>query len=216
MALLDSEKHSNAPRPDSLSQAPVPHDYLARLPQLHAEAARNARLGGFLSRSVHAAGLLMLAGAASLLAGGGTLESDFVWSLLVLAGIAAMIVNHLRGQATPLSRVTLDTAAGDLRAVLLYTGFAWGAGAFLALPATPGAALALAFAAGPALLMTVLLKDEGGIAAFAAPCFGLTAAAALVKHWPGGQVIACELVAVCAVIMLFSHRSNARLQPGAA
>src|SRR5271154_2952099 len=151
MALLDSETHSNAPRPDSApsgiadSRRPIPHDYLARLPLLYDEAARDVRLGAFLSRSVAAAGLLMLAGAAALLAGGGTLQSDFVWSVLVLAGIAAMTVNYIRGQATPLSRVNLDVAAGDLRAILLYTGFAWGAGAFLSLPAAPGALLALAF-----------------------------------------------------------------------
>ena len=217
MALLDSNNHSNAPRSDSAPQpGAIPHDYLARLPVLHAEAARDARLGGFLSRSVQAAGPLMLAGAASLFAGGGTLQSDFVWSVLVLAGIAAMIVNYLRGQPGTANRVNLDVAAADLRAILLYTGFAWGAGAFLALPAAPGAALALAFAAGPALLMAVLLKDEGGVAAFAGPCFGLAVTAALVKHWPEGRIIAPVLLAGWIAVILLSHRNALRLERRAA
>jgi hypothetical protein len=221
MALTDI--HSNVPRPVLVPAAPgqIPHAAIARLPLLHAEAAEQARLGRFVSRSVPAAGLLMLAGAATLAAGGGTgesnLGSDFVWSLLVLAGVAAMTLNHIRGQAAgSLRRTRIEVAAADLRAILLYTGFAWGAGAFLALPAEPGVPLALAFALAPALLMVALLKDEGGIAAFTAPVMVLTAAAALFKDWPGGHIACALLVAAGLAVILFVHLHNgrARLVPG--
>src|SRR5262245_15110435 len=100
MALTDSENSPNAQRPVSVppfaGQRPIPNEYLARLPALHDEAAENLRLIGFIGHSAGAAGLLMLAGAATLLLGGGTLPSNFVWSLLVLAGVAAMTVNHIR------------------------------------------------------------------------------------------------------------------------
>ena len=219
MALIDSGNHSNAQRPDTVppaaavsgNAASIPHDYLARLPLLHAEASRNAGLGRFVARSVTMAGLLIVMGGATLLTNGGSLQSDFVWSVLVLAGIAAMAVNFIRGPARSLRRTSLEaSAAGDLRAILLYTGFAWGAGAFLALPADPGFALAFAFAMGPALLLAVLLKDEAGIAAFTAPAVGLAAAAALLLHWSGGRIIAPLLLAAGIVLILVSHLQSAR------
>jgi hypothetical protein len=222
MALTDSEKYHNVQRPlpvplaEPDSAGTIPHDALARLPLLHAEAAQNALLGRFVARSVTAAGLLMLAGGAILLAGGGTLSSDFAWSLLVLAGIAAMAVNYIRGPARSLRRTSLQASADDLRAILFYTGFSWGAGAFLALPADPPAALVFAFALGPVLLMLVLLQDESGIAAFAAPVAGLTGAAGFSQHWSDGPLVSPVVLAATVAVIVFSymHSGRLRLQPG--
>jgi hypothetical protein len=153
----------------------------------------------------------MLAGAATLALDGGTLQSDFVWSVLVLAGITAMTFNYLRGQGS-LRRTSIEVSAADLRAILLYTGFAWGAGAFLALPAHPGVLPALAFAIAPVLMMVALLRDEGAIAAFTAPAIVLTAAAALFKAWPDGHIACALLVASGIAVILFVHLHNGRVR----
>jgi hypothetical protein len=219
MALTDRENFFRKTPPDpaalldSVSGSPIPLDSLARLPVLHAEAERNARLGGFIEHSVPAAGLLMLAGLAILLAGGGTLQSDFAWSALVLAGIAAILVNYIRGPARAPRRTKLEISAADLRAILLYTGTAWGAGAFLSLPAYPGVPLIFAFAMGPALLI-FLLKDQAGFAAFMAPIVILTAAASSLLHWPAGQLLAAVILSAgtAIIILPWLHSERARLR----
>jgi hypothetical protein len=223
MALTDSENTPNAKRQDALHStatisrrtAHIPHEFLARLPVLRAEAGRNVRLGRFVANSVPLAGLLMLAGGMVLLAGGGGLQGDFVWSLLVLGGITAMTVNYIRGPARSPHTTKLETSAADLRAILLYTGFAWGAGAFLALPADPGIAAALAFALGPVVLAVLLLRDEAGIAAFAAPSAGLTAAAGLFLHWTAGRILSPVIVAACIAVIVFACLKSGRVHiPG--
>ncbi|HEX3754832.1 MAG TPA: hypothetical protein VHV26_07120 [Rhizomicrobium sp.] len=224
MARTDSGKLPEAGRheaglpaePVLARQVPIPRESLAKLGLLHAEAACHVSLGRFVANSVTLAGLLMLMGGASLLAGGGTLASDFVWSVLVLAGVTAITVNFIRGPARAPLAPPLESSAADLRAILLYTGFAWGAGAFLALPADPGPGVALGFAIAPALLARALLKDRAGIAAFCLPAIGLTAAAALLQHWRQGHVLAPGILAAGILIILFTYleTGRARLYPG--
>jgi hypothetical protein len=114
----------------------VPHAALSRLPALHGEARRNMHVSQFLARSPQACMALMLAGVlalswASSSAGSASLRADFAWGFLVLIGIVGMTRNYIRGFARSLRRVPLQQAASDLRMLLLYTGAAWGAGAFL-------------------------------------------------------------------------------------
>ncbi len=101
--------------------APLPHAALSRLPQLHEESRMAMRRAGLLSRAVPAAGALLMMGVAAALLGGGELAPTFFWSLLVLGGIGAVLVSHLRTVA-----VFKDMAgsAADLRAILLYLGAA--------------------------------------------------------------------------------------------
>jgi hypothetical protein len=226
MALIDSENPSNAQRPVSVlpipGPRPIPHDYLARLPVLHAEAAENLRLLGFVGRSAIAASFLMVAGAVTLLLVGSTLPSDFVWSVLVLAGVSAMTFNYIRSQArAPLRRIRLENAAADLRAMLLYTGFAWGAGAFLVLPGGTAPVHAIAFAVLPAVALALLLRDESGVTAFIAPVAILAAAACLFRHGPGAAFTAAIIPAsgiaiVCALWLRGSRPRPASGLPGAA
>ncbi len=161
---------------------------LARLPALHGEASRNMQLSQFLARSPQACIALMLAGG-TLLAwasadGGGTLKADFAWVALVLIGIVGMTRNYIRGFARSLRRVPLQEAASDLRMLLLYTGAAWGAGAFLVMPELPAPALVLAFAIGPSLACALILKDNKGVIAFTTPAMATTASAAMLGAWP--------------------------------
>jgi hypothetical protein len=188
----------------------IPRESLAKLPLLHAEAARNASLGRFLANSIAVAGLLVLLGGTALLASGGSSASALVWSLLLLAGVVAMTANSLRRPPRRLPEAFLETAAADLRAILLYTGFAWGAGAFLVLPAAPAPALALGFAIVPLLLTALLLKDEGGVMAFAGPVTVLGAAAALFQQWPDGRLLAPVILATGLALTLFCRRQGGR------
>lgn len=189
---------------------------LARLPVLHDETVQTARLTRFLAHAISAAWLLMLAGAATLIAGGGrSLPENFAWSLLVLIGVLAMTRTYMRAFA--LKRGPVEGLASDLRACLLYSGFAWGAGAFLALPTNTGPLGLCLFAGVPTALMALLLRDKGGALLFAAPIAALCASAALLDV-AGGLTGAAAVLLVQAVIvivtMLVAYRRPRSLPAG--
>src|ERR1700743_513606 len=161
MALTDS--NSATPGFDPAPARDIPYVALAQLPVLHGQARQNMRQAAFLARSPQASVALMLAGAATLIIGGGTtLKADFAWAALVLLGIVAMTHNYIRGFARSLRRVPLEAASSDLRTLLLFTGAAWGARAFLVMPALPSPALAIAFAVAPSLALDRTLQDPRG------------------------------------------------------
>lgn len=214
MALTDLNAPGPSFDPARLTQifddTAVPRQALSRLPALHGEASRNLHLSQFLGRSPMACIALMLAGAAALSwamgAGGGSLKADFAWVALVLIGIVAMTRNYIRGFARSLRRVPLQEAASDLRTLLLYTGAAWGIGAFLIMPGLPAPALVVGFAVLPSLALTLLLRDEMGAIAFTAPASLATASAAWLGAWPldvwvAGVTLTAGL-AICGLAML--------------
>jgi hypothetical protein len=93
--------------------------------------------------------------------------------------------------------------------LLLYTGVAWGAGAFLAMPELPSPALVSAFAVGPILAGAVILDDPEGAIAFGLPVSLLTVGAALLSSWPHGGWVAGTVLAAGAATVSFSmlHRA---------
>jgi hypothetical protein len=179
----------------------VPYEALARLPALHGEAGRNLHLSQFLARSPQICIALMLAGTLTLVWAGGNLKADFAWVTLVLVGVVGMTRNYIRGFARSLRRVPLQEAASDLRLLLLYTGAAWGAGAFLVMPDLPAPALVFCFATGPSLACALILKDEKGVIAFAAPAIVASASATIFAAWPLDVWVAGALLAAGAVIV---------------
>jgi hypothetical protein len=206
MALIDC--NTNGPVFDPAPDAPfatdpgyrtAPYAALAALPRLQAEAGTTLQLGRFLAQSSFACMILMLTGVATLaatgLAGGGTLKTDFTWAVLVLLGVIAMIRNHIRGFARSLRRVPLQEAAADLRVLLLYTGAAWASGAFLLMPGNPAPALVFSFAALPSLALALTLKDRAGVMAFTAPVTVAAAGAAILGAWPMDVWVAGATVA---------------------
>ncbi len=212
MALTDSKPHDTPFDPamggDARHSAPaplgIPHKALAQLPRLHGEASRNLGLTQFLSRSPQACVTLMLAGSAMLSLSGGTLKAEFAWAVLVLIGIVAMTRNFIRGFARSLRRVPLEEAASDLRVLLLYTGAAWGSGAFLVMPSLPAPLLTFGFAVAPALVLALILKDRNGVMAFTVPAAFITAGAALLGAWPLDIWVSLAIVAAAAGIVLIS------------
>jgi len=133
-------------------------------------------------------------GACVLLMGGGTIGRNFLWAVSVLAGVVGLIYFHIRANAAAFDRAPFSVTARNLRATLLYLGIAWGAGAFLALPAKLPVVEAVLFAAAPALLLAWLLNDAKALAAFQVPAGVLTILAAFVQSWPGASLDALAIL----------------------
>jgi hypothetical protein len=208
--------HSRLSQPSSRT---LPLAALARLPEIHAETSDAARLNRFLRASVGAAAGLMLLGALAVSVMGDTsLKQEFAWSLLVLFGVAAMLRSYIKSTAQAFDRAPLNESARDLRAVLFYTGFAWGAGAFLVLGDNPLPLMGLGFAVLPSLVLLPLLKDRAAAVAFVAPVTALTAAAILLEHW-GGTLPALALLlfvqgSILAGLRVWPARERERLPDG--
>ena len=160
--------------PPAVKPTAPPHAALSRLPELHEESRLALRRAGLNARAIPAAGVLLALATLTAMFGGGALAPTFAWSLAVFCGVTAVLVSHLR--AASVFR-DLAGSAADMRAILLYLGLAWGAGAFLAL--APGVPALLVFAAAPVLALAWLLADVPAVLAFAVPV-SLCAVAALV------------------------------------
>jgi len=190
----------DAARPQKAFPAAIPHAALARLPLLRDQARHDLDLLRFLARVPQACLILLAAGFCVLIwtrlsTGPAALEQEFVWALLVLIGIAAMTGLHIMSYARGPAPVPLHKAALTLRRLLFYTGIAWGAGAFLTMPAQPSPALGVGFAAVPCLGLGLLLGDQKGTTAFTAAVILATASAACLQSWPYGLWVAAILLA---------------------
>jgi hypothetical protein len=172
----------------------IPYEALARLSHLHGEARADLSLNGMLARSPQACVLLMVGGALVLMASDASLKCDFAWAAALLMGVLAMTRNYIRGFARSLRRVPLQEAASDLRTLLLYTGMAWGTGAFVVMPGLPSPAFAIAFAILPCFAIALILRDEKGATAFCIPIMILSAAAALMQAWPADSLVAAFIL----------------------
>lgn len=205
--LHPAEWNSPAAACDSAYPARNPDDNaIARLRALHGEAGRDLALAQFVARVPTSCVVLMATGALILLwaaaADGAGLKGGFAWAALVLLGIVAMIGLHIRSFARSLRRTPLAQAASDLRLLLLYTGTAWGGGAFLILPDRPAPVLVFLFAALPDLGLALSMRDAGGFAAFAGPASALIAGAALLSGWPQDGWVAGAIMASLAALSL--------------
>ncbi|MBV9550147.1 MAG: hypothetical protein JO256_10800 [Alphaproteobacteria bacterium] len=211
MALPEFAKPAanDAPAPLTVP-APLPAAALKRLPELHDESRLALRRASLMARAVPAAGSLLLLGTLTAMFGGGPLAPTFLWSLLVLAGVVAVLASHLR--ATSVFK-DLAGSAADMRAILLYLGAAWGAGAFLAM--APQAAALVLFAAVPSLVVARLLGDLPAILAFTAPATFLTFAALVLRTGNmGAAAILMLFQAGCGFWLLRSRTHLAGPGPG--
>jgi len=206
----------------ALEEVPVlPLAALNALPQLHGEATQAANLAAFLDATVNAAGALVLLAMAALTFFAGTaLKPCFIWSVLVLLAICALLRSYIRSTAAAFDRVPMAEAAKDLRAILLYAGLAWGSGAFLVLSPATDPLSAVIFAALPSLTLSLLLKDREGALAFLAPVTAVSVAAAILQSWPdSGLAVALLLMlqsAIAAHALLRGRTARAGLPDGLA
>ena len=192
-------------------QAPV--SAIARLEQLHAEAAETARLANLLGRSLGAAiALPVLAFLTLGFADGMGAARELVWCAFVVAGSLAMLRFYAHAIGQPFERAALKTFAKDLSPALLYGGFAWGAGAFLVLPAATPIAAATLFVAAPSIAVAALLREREAVFLFLAPVALLAAFASVLKPFADGALgaglilIAC--LAIAGAMMLAERRKG--------
>ncbi len=154
---------------------------LERLTRLHLESVETLRLANLFTRLPLAAGA-MGAGCASLLvASSGSVSAILLgsWAVFVATAVVAMLRVARRAASAPIELPSLRTAALDLNAVMLYAGFAWGAGAFIGLPVAATMSSLLLFTIGGALALSIILRAKGAALYFLFPNIALAAAAAL-------------------------------------
>ncbi|HEY2033332.1 MAG TPA: hypothetical protein VGH02_06555 [Rhizomicrobium sp.] len=194
------EAKFGAPRPrENLAQ---PQTGLAQLALLHDEARETALLANLLGKTSYAAGALAIAALAVVLSARGTMPvvEPAVWLVLILIGVGAMARNYARAIHQPFERGVLREFAYDLNAIAVYAGFAWGAGAFLALGPQTSALEITAFAAIVPAIMAVTLRTREISPGFLAPSAALCALAAMLRPLPQGPVAVAFVLIACAAV----------------
>jgi hypothetical protein len=174
---------------------------IAKLAHLHAEAEETARLANLLGRSFYAAIALPLLGVLTILLSDGTgLARPLVWCAFVAAAAIAMLRTYAHTIGQPFERAALKSFAKDMSAILLYAGFAWGAGAFLALPSGTSVATAILFAAVPGIAIAALLREREAVFLFLAPVATLASFASVLQPFADGALTAGLIVVACAAV----------------
>ncbi|MBU6297324.1 MAG: hypothetical protein KGJ79_07865 [Alphaproteobacteria bacterium] len=178
-----------------------PATAIAKLARLRTEAEETARLANLLGRSLYTAIILPVLGALTIgLAEGMSLSSQLVWGGFVALGAVAMLRSYAHTISEPFERPALKSFAKDLSAILLYNGFAWGAGAFLALPTATGMAAAILFAIVPAAAVALLLREREAVFLFLAPVATLASFASVLRPFADGALDAALILVACAVV----------------
>lgn len=179
-----------------------PHADMIRLAGLHAEAAMTAHFANLLGRGPLLGAALLGASAcvAAFAFGHAPIAEIAAWLLLMLAGCGALAKSYRRAIRAPFELAPLRAFSEDLKAIMLYCGFAWGAGAYLALPADTGLAGILMFSAGAAALFAITLRNKGAAIAFLAPVAGMSAFAAVLLPLQDGALASALVLIGCAAI----------------
>ena len=173
---------------------------VAHLASLHREAEETARLANLLGRSIHVAIALPILAAATLAFEGLGIAQSAAWMIFVLAASGAIGVCYRRTIAVPFERAALKSFSRDLSAILAFGGFAWGAGAFLALPAGANIATVVLFAAGAGTAVAVLLRERESVFLFLAPVAALASFACVLRPLDAGALGAAFILIACATV----------------
>ena len=174
---------------------------IAKLAHLHAEAEETARLANLLGRSLYAAiALPALALLTLALVNSAQLARPLIWCGFVAAAAVAMLRAYFQTIGRPFERAALRSFAADMSAILMFAGFAWGAGAFLALPAGSGVASAILFAAVPGIAVAALLREREAVFLFLAPIATLTSFASVLRPFADGPLSAALILIACGLI----------------
>jgi hypothetical protein len=191
---------------------------IAQLALLHDEARETALLANLLGRTSYAAGALAIAALVTVLLTRGSMPvaEPAAWLVLMLIGVGAMARNYARAIRQPFERGVLREFAYDLNAIAVYAGFAWGAGAYLALgPQTSPLALAAFAAVVPAMVAVTLRTHEISLG-FLAPVAGLSAFAAVLRPFPEGPLAAAFVLIACAAVggaIFWANRLSGSVPP---
>lgn len=191
---------------------------LARLAALHAEAKETARLANLLGRSIHVAAALIAMGAATLSFAGALTAENMVWSGFVLVAVGAIALAVRRTIRQPFEHAALKSFSQDLDAIMAFAGTAWGAGAFLTLPAGASVAAPILFSAGACAIIAVLLREYESTLHFLAPTAALASFACVLRPLPASALAAALVLIACTFVValsLMAGRRNNRAQSAA-
>lgn len=172
---------------------------VAQLAMLHAEAQETAQLANLLGRSIHTASALVLMTIAALAFGGAGLAESVTWAAFMLAAAGAIVAAYRRTIGQPFERAALKSFSHDLHAILVFAGFAWGAGAFLALSASATIGTVVLFSAGTSTVIALLLRDRQCVFLFLAPVAALSSFACVLRPLSGGALDAAAVLIGCGV-----------------
>ncbi|MDE1937550.1 MAG: hypothetical protein KGI68_00895 [Alphaproteobacteria bacterium] len=200
---MAARAHASAPLEivERISSEIEPSVAITKLAHLRAEAEETARLANLLGRSLYVAIVLPVLGVLTVgLAEGMNLSSQLVWGGFVALSSIAMLRSYTHTIGQPFEREALKSFAKDLSAILLYTGFAWGAGAFLALPAATGMTGAILFAIAPAIVIALLLREREAVFLFLAPVAMLAPFASVLRPFADGTLDAGLILVACAAV----------------
>jgi len=188
---------------------------VAKLAALHGEAQDTARLANLLGRSVYAATAFAVMGLATFTLGGNGMLEGLTWAVFVSVAVVAIALAYRRTIRKPFERAALKSFSQDLNAILVFSGFAWGAGAFLALPATAGMGILIAFTAGAGAVIALLLREQESAFLFLAPTAALASFACVLRPMTGGALDASVVLIACsAVAGAVAWASHARTNEG--
>ena len=190
---------------EEVARATAQPTALSRLAALHQEAVETARLANLLGRSLYAIIALPALAALVLALGAPALPEMIAWAILMGFACLALGRSYAHAIHQPFERATLHGFAQDLSAGLLYTGFAWGAGAFLVLPADSTGAIVIAFAAAPSVLLAALLRERQTVLLFVAPVAALTSLACVMRPFADGTAAAAIVLIACAILAWALH-----------
>jgi len=207
---------------ESPTALPDPRFELARLALLHDEARETAILANLLGRTPYAAAAIAIACLFAVLAGLGSMPAaePATWMILSLIGVGAMARIYARGIERPFERGQLREFASDLKAAIVYAGFAWGAGAFLVLSPSTGPVVLVTYMLAAPVVVAATLRQRELALGFLAPAATLCAFATVLRPLPDGPLAAAFVVvaaglAGCAIFwgerVLAPHAAGAKL-----
>ncbi len=196
MAPMPAARAALTPAP-SKTQNPV-----VKLAVLHAEARETARLANLLGRSAYVVlalpALTLAALAVSGLSEG--LVRPLVWTGFMAVAVTALVIAYRRAIGQPFERDALKSFSQDLSAILLFAGFAWGAGAFLVMPMHMATGAMAVFVAAAGASVGLLLREQEMVFRFLAPAAVLTSLACVLRPSTGGALDLALVVIVTAAI----------------
>lgn len=188
---------------EALTQAPAEtQNPIMRLAMLHAEARETARLANLLGRSAYAVLALPAITISTLVVtrfGAGLIQA-LVWCVFMAAATAAILIAYRRTIEQPFERTALKSFSLDLSAIMVFAGFAWGAGSFLAMPAQTVIGVPALFVATVAAMIGLLLREREMVFLFLAPAAVVASFACVLRPTTGGALDSA-LVLVAAVIV---------------
>lgn len=178
------------------SGTPEPIEQIARLAALYDEARETALLANLVGRLPWLVAGLGIGAAATALAAHVATVPLVTWLILVCAGLLAMVRAYRKALSAPFDRESLRSFSGDLAAICLYAGFAWGAGGFLALGGAANLVPSLAFSAGASVFVAAILRRRDAALAFLLPATMLTGAASFDRAATQGAPAALATLSV--------------------